>query len=195
VAWNFVAMADPAFWTEHFAGVNFARAPAADFTLDGRTYGVFAHEWRIEPPADWMLAIRSPMPFAGDTSAVSTSRLSREQFQDAVRAALRDYTRPEKLATNPLCATRLTSGDSARIAKAAALQSKLREAAQALQSNPKDLKLYRALWRTYFEPLATQELVAERLGLPFSTYRHHLSRGVESVAAWLWQHERASPPG
>lgn len=193
LAWNFVAMADPAFWTEHFAGVNFMRAPAADFTVDGRCYGVFAHEWRIEPPADWMLSIRSPMPFA-DASAASTSRLGREQFQDAVRAALRDYTRAEKLATNPLCATHLARNESTAMAKAASLQAKLREAAKALQSNPKDLKLHRALWHTYFEPLATQERVAERLGLPFSTYRHHLSRAIDSVGAWLWQHERAQPP-
>lgn len=193
LAWNFVAMADPAFWTEHFAGVNFMRAPAADFTVDGRRYGVFAHEWRIEPPADWMLSIRSPMPFA-DASAASASRLSREQFQDAVRAALQDYTRAEKLATNPLCATHLARNESTAMAKATSLQAKLREAAKALQSNPKDLKLYRALWHTYFEPLATQERVAERLGLPFSTYRHHLSRGIDRVGAWLWQHERAQPP-
>jgi hypothetical protein len=155
---------------------------------------VFAHEWRIEPPADWMLSIRSPMPFADDASATSGSRLGREQFQDAVRAALRDYTRVEKLATNPLCATRLACCESTTMAKAVTLQAKLREAAAALQSNPKDLKLYRALWHTYFEPLATQERVAERLGLPFSTYRHHLARGIDSVGAWLWRHERAQPP-
>ena len=121
-------------------------------------------------------------------------KVAREQFQDAVRAALRDYTRAEKLATNPLCDTHLARNESTALAKATSLQAKLREAAKALQSNPKDLKLYRALWHTYFEPLATQERVAERLGLPFSTYRHHLSRGIDSVAAWLWQHERAQPP-
>ena len=27
------------------------------------------------------------------------------------------------------------------------------------------------------------------LGLPFSTYRRHLTRGVERVVDWLWQRE------
>lgn len=193
LAWSFVAMADPAFWTEHFAGVNFVRAPAADFVLDGRSYGVFAHEWRIEPPADWMMAIRSPMPFAQQPATGPPTRLDRAQFRSAVKAALRDYARADQLAANPLTSTQLAGRETASTARVAALQARLREAAEALQSNPKDVKLYRALLHTYFEPLPTQERVAERLGLPFSTYRHHLARGIERVDAWLWQCERALP--
>jgi hypothetical protein len=34
-----------------------------------------------------------------------------------------------------------------------------------------------------------QEAAAERLGLPFSTYRRHLTTGVERVTGWLWQRE------
>ena len=52
-----------------------------------------------------------------------------------------------------------------------------------------DEKLYRALDATYLRPAANQEAAAERLGLPFSTYRRHLSTGVERVAAWLWERE------
>ncbi len=75
---------------------------------------------------------------------------------------------------------------------ATALQSLLREAATALKAHPRDEKLYRAVWLTYFEPLETQEHVAERLGLPFSTYRYHLARGVERIADWLSQHLRTA---
>jgi hypothetical protein len=39
---------------------------------------------------------------------------------------------------------------------------------------------------TYFQPAATQESAAERLGLPFSTYRYHLARGIERMVEWLW---------
>ena len=195
LAWNFVAMADPEFWTGHFAGVNFMRAPAADFSLDGRRYGVFAHDWRIEPPADWMLAIRAADAVCGsperDRGPAARSRaVSGRSARGAAR--LHAYG---KAHDNPLCATRLTVRWPTEMGKATALQAQLREAAAALQSNPKDMKLYRALWHTYFEPLPTQERVAERLGLPFSTYRHHLSRGIERVAAWLWQHEGTQRPG
>ena len=64
---------------------------------------------------------------------------------------------------------------------AATLQELLRDAAATLRGNPKDEKLYRALSRTYFEPAATQELAAEVLGLPFSTYRYHLTAGLGRV--------------
>ena len=57
--------------------------------------------------------------------------------------------------------------------------------------DPRDLKLQRAVWHTYFEPMAKQEAVAERLGLPFSTYRHHLARAVDRIAATLWRREHA----
>ena len=47
----------------------------------------------------------------------------------------------------------------------------------------------RALERTYLRPAPTQEAAAELLDLPFSTYRGHLTRGVERVVDWLWQRE------
>jgi hypothetical protein len=37
--------------------------------------------------------------------------------------------------------------------------------------------------------LATQELAAERLGLPFSTYRYHLAGGLRRVTERLWRRE------
>jgi hypothetical protein len=193
IAWNFVAMADPSFWRAHFDGVNFPRVEDADFQVGGRRYGVFAHDWRVEPPADWMMGNRIPMPFAPTADPRPSVRpMTEAEFQDAVRQALRDYTRPDALAEGPLRSSRLLRDTPEAKARASALQALLREAVAALDANPRDRKLHRALWHTYLEPLATQELAAERLGLPFSTYRHHLSRGIERVTRWLWQRERAS---
>ena len=62
-----------------------------------------------------------------------------------------------------------------------------------LGEHPRDKKLLRALDRTYLRPAATQERAAEVLGLPFSTYRRHLSHGVERVVAWLWERELYGP--
>ena len=45
------------------------------------------------------------------------------------------------------------------------------------------------LERTYVRPAATQERAAAALGLPFSTYRRHLTQGVDRVVAWLWDQE------
>jgi len=195
IAWNFVTMAEPAFWSAHFAGVNFPRVPEADFEVGGRHYGVFAHDWRIEPPADWMMGARTPMPFApGAAGGNATPPLGEADFREAVREALRDFTRPDALAGGRLRSSRLVQGARDGEARAATLQGLLREAVESLLSNPRDRKLHRAVWHTYFEPLATQEQVAERLDLPFSTYRHHLARGIDRIAEWLWRRERSAPP-
>ena len=69
--------------------------------------------------------------------------------------------------------------------RAAVLQALITEAAVALQASPRDLKLYRALYHTYFQPAATQEQAAELLDLPFSTYRRHLTAGIAQVTEAL----------
>ncbi len=168
MAWNFVAMADPSFWAAHFEGVNFARVPDADFEVAGRHYGVFAHDWRIEPPADWMMGARIPMPFSPglERHGVSAPVLGEADFHQAVRGALRDYTRPERLAESPLRFARMLQGIPQGHAIATAMQGLLHEAAGALKANPRDAKLHRAVWYTYFEPLESQERVAERLESP-----------------------------
>jgi hypothetical protein len=76
-----------------------------------------------------------------------------------------------------------------RATPADALTDLLEEAIASLRANPRDAKLARALERTYVRPAPTQEAAAEVLGLPFSTYRGHLSRGIERVVDQLWQHE------
>jgi hypothetical protein len=195
IAWNFVAMAEPAFWAPHFDGVNFARVPAADFEVGGRSYGVFAHEWRIEPPEQWVTGARSPMPFAPAGPAKDPiGSLGPAEFAGAVRQALRDFTRPDALANGPLRAARLVGELTDAAARSARLRDLLRAALDELRAHPRDAKLHRAVFHTYVEPLPTQELVAQRLGLPFSTYRHHLARGIERIARSLWHRERAQPP-
>jgi hypothetical protein len=66
-----------------------------------------------------------------------------------------------------------------------------------LRQHPRDDKLLRAVERTYVDPAPTQEAAAARLGLPFSTYRRHLTQGIERVVAWLWDREvyGSSGPG
>jgi len=191
IAWNFAAQADPELYEPLITGINWARAPQADFVVGERCYGVFAHDWRLEPPAQWIAArvgLRpwQAMPFAAqaEQSVASAPRLTREDFDLALHDALRDFTRPHRLATNAL----LNPAQGATSAGAAAeLQSLLREAVLALKAHPRDDKLHRALWHTYIEPVASQEKAAERLGLPFSTYRYQLAKGIERVAEMLWQ--------
>ena len=45
------------------------------------------------------------------------------------------------------------------------------------------------LTRTFLKGAPTQEAAAEVLGLPFSTYRRHLTKAIEQLAELLWADE------
>jgi hypothetical protein len=202
ITWNFVAMAGLELGPM-LTRINWPHAPAADFEVGGRCFRVFAHDWRIEPVAEWISARvgarpSSPMPFAAGAlvSGPTPSRLGRAKFGEAVRDALRDCARADRLRGNPLLRQAGLLGalnDPTAPPPETQLQSLLRETILALKSHPRDDKLHRVLWLTYVEPLLSQEKVAERLGLPFSTYRHRLGKGIERVSEILWL--RATPGG
>jgi hypothetical protein len=119
--------------------------------------------------------------------------LSEMDFAAAVRDALRDFTQPDLLAGNPLTRSRLVVDRVELTAdvrqRVVALQSIMRSTAEALQSSPRDAKLYRAVYHTYIQPAPTQEQAAELLDVPFSTYRRHLKSGIQRVTEILWQQE------
>jgi hypothetical protein len=193
LAWSFVAMSDPDFMTPHFESIDFPRTPAADFAVGARSYGVFSHNWLADPVAGWprSMAKQSGMTARQIETAASPPIITftETEFTAAVRQALRDYTRPDLLAANPLLRSRLLP---AAEQTPAALQALLRQAILYFSHNPKDARLYRALWHTYVEPEATQEKTAERLDLPFNTYRYHLTTGLERLIAALWQRQQVA---
>jgi hypothetical protein len=199
LAWSFLAVADPDYWERLFLDLNFRRCPDAEFTVGGRRYAVFGHDWRAEPASAWYEAMgrRELDPPASEPAGAPPGPplvvLSEPEFRTAVRRALRDYTRPDALAGNPLLRSRVVVEGPAP-SNVDSLRVLLREAAEALRANPRDDKLYRAVHRTYLEPAASQELAAERLGLPFSTYRAHLSAGLQRITAWLWRRELGGAP-
>ncbi|HUB46597.1 MAG TPA: hypothetical protein VMB73_16575, partial [Acetobacteraceae bacterium] len=116
--------------------------------------------------------------------------LTRSDFHVAVKDALRYYTRADLLLGNPLLQTRIVIVHGAKTAGVAHLRQVLAEAAETIFVNERDQRLHRVLELTYFQPAPKQEAVAERLGLPFSTYRRHLTAGVERITEWLWHQEQ-----
>ena len=165
-------------------------SPDAAFEVGGRRYQLFAHDWRQVGIAEWLDLMAGRELDAG-FDARATERapllaLSQPEFAAATRRALRDLHRADALAANPLARTRMAVGTP--------LADLIEQAVSALRADPRDAKLARALERTYLRPAPTQERAAEVLGLPFSTYRRHLTRGVERVVEWLWQRELHGRP-
>lgn len=209
LAWSFAVYLDPDDWQRRYAHIDFQRAREADFTVDGQHYGVFAHDWHAVPVPEWLEAL-SRHEFMTEFNldwearhAAPLVRLSEPEFAEAVRQALRDYTRPDLLTANPLLSSQLVTSASRasdaegavpyeateKPASPAILQALLREAVATLTANPKDMKFHRAIWHTYLEPAPTQEVAAELLDLPFGTYRYHLAAGIKRLTEWLWRRE------
>ena len=196
LAWSFVTFAYPEPMLPLMRYINFERASEADFTVGGRHYTTFAHDWRVETFDMWWdqlcersLSTEPVGEQAAPSAAASIVVLAEPEFAAAVRQALRDYTRPAALAGNPLVRSRLVVDGTRAAGGAARLQALLREALETLNGSPRDEKFGRALLYTFFQPAATQEAAAERLGLPFSTYRYHLARGEDRIVEWLWTRE------
>ena len=70
-----------------------------------------------------------------------------------------------------------------------ALRLLIEEAVERLAASPRDAAYIRALEATYIKPAPSQALAAERLDLPFSTFRRHLGRGIELIVEALWEQE------
>jgi hypothetical protein len=195
LSWYYIVSADPQAMAPAMDYIDFDRAADADFEVGGHHYGVFAHDWRRFGAMEWLDRMTerelgdeapAPRPERGPSPLLA---LSRAEFADAVRRALRDLHRPAALARNPLAGTRVVRERGAELPAPEALRELLLEAVGALRGDPRGEKLVRALERTYLRPASTQEAAAELLGLPFSTYRGHLTRGLQRVVDWLWQRE------
>jgi hypothetical protein len=193
LSWDFLTLAEPDRWNEYFAVADLPRAEGADFAVGGRTFGLFAHDFRRVPVDSWIERVAERALAREFTPMEETSAplvLSQPEFEQAVRQGLHDLQRPDLLARNPLLQTRLLRD---RVGKeepgASALDALLRDAVGALGEHPRDDKLLRAVDGTFLRAARTQESAAAALGLPFSTYRRHLTQGVARIVTWLWDQE------
>ena len=143
--------------------------------------------WRDGVRHDAMLA-RVEQGSGRGTPATADS-LPRSEFDAAVRAALRNWRRPDLLATNPLAYSRMAAGPGADPDPVTALRAVLELTLDEMGEDPRQRKAHRALTATFLSGAHTQEAAAERLGLPFSTYRRHLIRGLEVFCSLLWRRE------
>lgn len=198
LAVTLLPFANPQEWAELCAYSDHRRAPRADFTVGGRTYGVFVHDWRTVPPATWVANLSrqetgATPPAEAPTETDGVRVLSETDFRAAVRQALRDHSRPDRLRANPLLDTRLVASRAASVTSAAdrvkLLQGLVQDAADTLKAVPADHRLHRVLVRAYLSPAPSLERAAEILDLPSSTFRRLLGTATTRVATLLWQQE------
>jgi hypothetical protein len=191
-ALSVLPIAEAELWAPQMAYIDHARI--GEVAIGPRTFTLFAHDWRSSPPDAWLRLMGahelSGGGDAGPGRGVAPPRqvLSQPEFEAAVKDALRCWRRPTDLARNPLCRSRVVAEAGAG-SPTELLSDLLVEATDTLAADPRDARLHRAVATTFFRSVPTQEAAAERLGLPFSTYRRHLTAGVARLTAWLWERE------
>jgi DNA-binding SARP family transcriptional activator len=128
----------------------------------------------------------APAPAAPAAPDSAHSLVSREDFNAAVRSALRAWHRPDTLARNPLRRTNLLATDD-NVVATDHLRAVISDALNQLREDRHGEKQYLAIAATYLDADAKQQhVVAEELGLPFGTYRRHLAQGLDRVCELLW---------
>lgn len=140
----------------------------------------------------WPVGVSRRGPAAGPRchheEAILRGGRNKRTFAAAVRVALRDLH--SDLRDNPLFTTRLVAE---RANWTGTYEEQLRhlvlETLENLQHDPRQTKPCQALKATYANRHRTQEAAAGLLGIPFSTYRRHLTQGIDRVVEMLWQQE------
>ena len=154
---------------------------------------MFSHDWRAVPPDAWLERCEAQELYRAEfqpaQSPAELTVLSRPEFDDAVRSALRALHQPGELSANPLSRSRLVVEQDERDDAVEKLRELLIDAADSLAHDPHTAHLHRVVATKYFQGTLTQEAAAERLGVAFSTYRRHLARGVDRIANLLWERE------
>ena len=191
LAWSFVVVVDEATWGPIFDYIAFTRQLEVEF--DGRRHVAYGNDWRRLPVGTW-LDLMSEREHSGGTGPPPASRLrppplDRARFAAAVRSALPDLRRPDRLAASPLMGSSLAAPSMAASmaaepggASAERLRATIEQAIGCLGDQP----LEAVLRRTFVRGAPTQEAAAEVLGLPFSTYRRHLAKALEQLTDVLW---------
>ncbi len=181
LAWSFLVLLDIEAWGIQARSVE--HQPISQRVEVGdRELVLHSHDWRRMPLQLW-LRRQDTEVLSGHRPAAaaqpSRHALSRPEFDAAVRAALRHVGHDAALDANPLCDTDLAdTGEE--------LREMLTDAVRALADDARAIKQYRAVHTTFFLPVPTQEAAAERLNLPFSTYRRHLASGTKRICESLW---------
>ncbi|MGV9351857.1 ATP-binding protein, partial [Streptomyces spiralis] len=200
LAWSFIVSPDAALWEglmHHLGHRQVWHTPWEH----GRTFTAFACDWRTTPLEIWFDrtqpgALHEAAPAAGRRAG--TASLTHDEFRSAVRGALKALHDTELLANSPLLTSQAvtTRADHTGDEPVTVLRQLLSAAVDTLQGS-RSLKAHRAVTVTYLQRPRTQEAAAERLGLPFSTYRRHLAHGVNRVCELMWEQATsatATPP-
>jgi hypothetical protein len=188
-AWTFVVPFDAGYFGRYFEYLGMS--PLVRLRSAG--HDIVGYGWdRRRFPVTGLFELMARRELSGETgpppdALCRPTPLSRSDFGVAVREALADLGAPDRLARSPLVGSALV--EPGAVDAADAVRRNLSTAIAALSVERRGAEHRRVLERTYLPGARSQEVAAELLGLPFSTYRRHLGHAQQRLIEVLWSIE------
>lgn len=200
LAVSMICCAHPEFWKQIFDYAFISHLPELDFSTGDKSWGWYMHDWRKRPTMTWLdllgrREIDATLHNAPPEEEQKTGwvALNETEFLDALESALKSLHDRDELSVNPLLFSRVVLKDlgakSGPAEKIERLQTLIRRELEAMEQSPANNKYHRVLYRTYLNPVGSQERTADFLKMSFSTYRRYLRAGVEKLSEGLWKQE------
>ncbi|MBL7826424.1 MAG: ATP-binding protein [Saprospiraceae bacterium] len=198
LAISFLNVVQPEFWKPVLNYGDLHHLPDLDFLVNGVPFGFYMHDWRVRPPLVWLDLIgkRETGGFIepeSQSKAVQIQVLNEAEFHEQVGEALKHFHNSTQLNQNPLTKSKIvvshTASDATDSDRIAFLKEKILEIIKEIEDSPIDGKYHRVLYRSFINPVGSQEKTADFLNMSFSTYRRYVAAGVQRVAELLWEQE------
>jgi len=199
LAVSMIRCVNPEFWQQILNYADLHHIPELDHELNEQRYGWYMHDWRKRPPLAWLDLMGKREIHEEETSEVqiltAEQGITEQKFVDAVHDALKQIKNPKKIVGNVLLKSQLVKqaaeNGTTELDLALILADKLSKAIASLENSAKEETLHRVLYRTFINPVGSQEQTADFLYMSFSTYRRQVKKGVEKVADILWLEEKS----
>lgn len=199
LAISMLSCAHPEYWKDVLTYADLTHLNALDFQSGGTVFGWYYHDWRKRPPLAWLDLLGKREVEMVDqydeasTEAVSMLVLSEEEFNESVQQAIKSYHQSDLLLASPLLKSKLVlkkaTKEMKEYDKIKILKSCIDITLKEIEDSPVDGKYYRILYRTFINPVGSQEKVADYLNMSFSTYRRYLKSALDKLVRLLWNQE------
>lgn len=198
LAVSFLAVLNPEFWKPILQYGDLTHIPELDFTVNDTPSGFYLHDWRVRPPLAWLELLGkretgTTAEMEADMSGFQVVVLNETEFGEQTGEALRHFHNSNQLMQNLLvrsrCVVNSSGSEASDAVRVGVLKEKILAVVQEMEESPIDGKYHRVLYRSFINPVGSQEKTADFLNMSFSTYRRYLAAGVQRVAELLWAME------
>lgn len=202
LAMSFTCCSNPAAFEQVYSYTGMPWIKELNFTENDTEFGFFFRDWRKENAIEWLKSLNShglenmqpaELPDPASPLPVKEGSLSENDFGQAISEALKHIDNPKRMVNSPLLQCHFVKEsdpiDNTPISLALSLADVLTRHINQLENTAKHQGYYRLLYRTFINPVGSQQETADFLCMSFSTYRRQLKSAIQWIADMLWIEE------